>query len=203
MSIPPQPFRMPTDPVSMPDAKSSNGWPFSSLLCLSKRVYLAPHLWHDIVCAWNLLSEGEAYSFVQSGHMGKSDMLVLALSNGRSEMTVKRAPHSVQLVNGNRCRLFPSLPKSLTQLLHIAVSVGIKDTLRPSWLSTILKSLKSSSTCSNSARSILASAGRRLFSSAMNFSASLSTCRSTLEPLFRTKPFKPRALATLNTVGLT
>jgi hypothetical protein len=70
-------------------------------------------------------------------HIVNSDMLVRARSNGKSSITVNLAPHSVQFVNGYMNRRFPVSRKSVEQLWQIAVSVGISETLRPSWLSMI------------------------------------------------------------------
>ena len=128
-------------------------------------------------------------------------MLVLARSNGTSVITVNLAPHSVQLVNGNKCLLSRGFVKSLAHAAHRAVSVGMSETLLPSLLSTMEKPSWRSSVSSYSTRSILASAGSASFSRLTNSSWSRSTWTSTFEPLFRTYPFSPICAATLYTVG--
>src|SRR4030042_3769355 len=179
MCIPPHPLRSPTAPSSILLANSGNGSPGTGVRALSYNIYVGPQTGHDRVCAWNLRSSGDEYSAWHEGHVGKLDMLVLALSNGTSAMTVNLAPHSVQFVNGNKCLLFLFERKSSTHCWHIAVSVGISETLFPSVLWAIENSPSSSSASSISARSILAREGSARLRRSRNSSASLSRCIST------------------------
>jgi len=67
---------------------------------LSSSVILGPQTGHAFGCAWKRRSRGSWYSRSQSGHIGKTSIVVFGRSYGMSRMIVNRGPQFVQLVNG-------------------------------------------------------------------------------------------------------